>query len=145
MTIQRMDHVSLVVDDLEAAIDFFVTLGLERLGEATVHGPWVDRLLALDGVRSDIAFVQTPDGHSRLELTKFHTPPGPAGDGPLPANAPGLRHLAFEVSGLDAILASLQARGTELVGQLGQYEDVYRLCYVRGPEGIIVELAERIG
>jgi catechol 2,3-dioxygenase-like lactoylglutathione lyase family enzyme len=114
MTIRRMDHVGLVVDDLE-------------------------------GVRSDIAFVQTPDGHSRIELTKFHEPPGPAGDGPLPANAPGLRHLAFEVSGLDAILADLRARGTELVGELERYEDAYRLCFVRGPEGIIVELAERIG
>jgi catechol 2,3-dioxygenase-like lactoylglutathione lyase family enzyme len=145
MTIRRMDHVGLVVDDLEAATEFFVALGLERLGEATVQGAWVDRILALEGVRSEIAFVQTKDGHSRLELSKFHEPSGPAGDQHAAANVPGIRHLSFEVEDLDAMLAGLRARGTELVGELERYEDAYRLCYVRGPEGIIVELAERIG
>ena len=140
-----MDHVGVVVDDLAAAIEFFVQLGLELDGEASAEGDLVDRIVGLEGVRTDFAFVQTPDGHGRLELIKFHSPPGQGGDGDAPANAPGIRHLTFAVEDIDAVVAGLRARGTELVGELVRYEDSYRLCYVRGPEGIIVELAERIG
>jgi catechol 2,3-dioxygenase-like lactoylglutathione lyase family enzyme len=105
----------------------------------------VDRIVGLDGVRAEIVFVQTPDGHGRLELVKFHSPTTPGGDPLAPANTPGLRHIAFAVDDLDAVVAGLRARGSELVGELERYEDSYRLCYVRGPEGIIVELVEKIG
>jgi catechol 2,3-dioxygenase-like lactoylglutathione lyase family enzyme len=145
MTIQRMEHVGIVVDDLAAATKFFVELGLELQGEVPVHGRWVDRVVGLDGVRADIAMLQTPDGHGRLELTKFHTPSIPEGTRHAAANTPGIRHIAFLVEDIDAVIASLQAGGTKLVGELERYEDSYRLCYVHGPEGIIVELAERIG
>jgi catechol 2,3-dioxygenase-like lactoylglutathione lyase family enzyme len=145
MTVQRMDHVSIVVDDLAGATAFFVELGLELQGEAPVEGDWVDRVVGLDGVRSQIAMVQTPDGHGRIELVKFHAPPGQGGDRHAPANTPGLRHLAFAVDDIDAVVAGLRARGAELVGELERYEDSYRLCYVRGPEGVIVELAEKLG
>jgi catechol 2,3-dioxygenase-like lactoylglutathione lyase family enzyme len=145
MSIQRMEHVGIVVDDLAAATRFFVELGLELQGEVPVEGRWVDRVVGLDGVRADIAMLQTPDGHGRLELTKFHTPSIPEGNQHAPANAPGIRHVAFLVEDIDAVAAGLRTRGTELVGELGRYEDSYRLCNVRGPEGIIVELAERIG
>jgi catechol 2,3-dioxygenase-like lactoylglutathione lyase family enzyme len=146
--IKRMEHVGIVVDDLAAATKFFVELGLELQGEDTVAGQWVDRIVGLDGVRADIAIVQTPDGHGRLELTKFHAPADRAGNQadsrPAPANAPGIRHVSFTVQDIDAVVAGLRARGSELVGELVNYEDSYRLCYVRGPEGIIVELAEQI-
>ena len=145
MTIQRMHHVGIVVDDLAVAVAFFAELGLELEGEATVEGPSVDRVVGLDGVRSDIAMMRTPDGHSRLELCKFHTPPGRGGDPGAPANALGIRHVTFAVEGIDDLLDRLRAHGAELVGELEQYEDSYRLCYVRGPAGIIIELAERIG
>jgi catechol 2,3-dioxygenase-like lactoylglutathione lyase family enzyme len=145
MTVERMDHVGLVVDDLAAAIAFFVELGLERQGEASVEGDWVDRIVGLEGVRTEFAMMVTPDGHSKLELVKFHAPQGPDGDAQAPANAPGIRHLTFAVDDLDATLAGLGAHGAELVGEVERYEDIYRLCYVRGPEGIIIELAERLG
>ena len=145
MTIERMDHVGIVVDDLAAAVEFFVELGLELQGEGSVEGAWADRIIGLDGVRSDIAMLQTPDGHARVELSKFHAPSGPVGDRHAPANTPGIRHVAFAVDDVDAVVARLRARGAELVGEVEQYEDSYRLCYVRGPEGIIVELAEEIG
>ncbi len=146
MTIQRMDHVGIVVEDLAAATAFFVELGLELQGEGTVEGGWVDRVVGLEGVRAEIAMMETPDGHGRLELVKFHAPSGGAGgDRDAPANAPGIRHLTFAVDDIDAVVASVRARGGELVGEVENYEDIYRLCYVRGPEGIIVELAERIG
>jgi catechol 2,3-dioxygenase-like lactoylglutathione lyase family enzyme len=145
MTIQRMDHVGVVVDDLAAATAFFVELGLKLQGEGSVEGGWVDRIVGLEGVRAEIAMMETPDGHGRLELTKFHSPSGPVGDGHAPANTPGIRHVTFAVDDIDAVVASLRARGAELVGEVERYEDSYRLCYVRGPEGIIVELAERIG
>ncbi|HEY7209178.1 MAG TPA: VOC family protein [Bryobacteraceae bacterium] len=145
MTIQRMEHVGIVVDDLAAATEFFVELGLELQGEAPVEGRWVDRVVGLEGVRADIAMMQTPDGHGRLELTKFHTPSTQGGDRNAPANTPGIRHLAFAVEDIDTVVAGLRARGAELVGELERYKDSYRLCYVRGPEGIIIELAERIG
>jgi catechol 2,3-dioxygenase-like lactoylglutathione lyase family enzyme len=145
MTIKRMDHVGIVVEDLAAATEFFLELGLERQGGATVDGEWVDRVVGLDGVRAEIAMLQTPDGYGRVELSQFHAPSGPSGDDQAPANTPGLRHLSFEVDDLDGALAGLRARGAELVGAVERYRDSYRLCYVRGPEGIIVELAERIG
>ena len=145
MTIQRMDHVGIVVSDLAAATEFFVELGLELQGQGSVEGRWVDRIVGLDGVRTQFAFMQTPDGHGRLELIKFHSPPAQDGNRDAPANTLGLRHVAFAVEDIDAVVAGMRAHGAELVGEVEQYEDIYRLCYVRGPEGIIVELAERIG
>jgi catechol 2,3-dioxygenase-like lactoylglutathione lyase family enzyme len=145
MAIQRMDHVGIVVEDLEAATAFFLTLGLKLQGEASVEGAWVDRVVGLDGVRTDIAMLETPDGHGRVELAKFHAPPSPGGDRHAPANTLGIRHLTFAVDNLDSVLAGVRAHGAELVGDVERYRDVYRLCYVRGPEGIIVELAEKIG
>jgi catechol 2,3-dioxygenase-like lactoylglutathione lyase family enzyme len=140
-----MDHVGVVVDDLAAAVDFFVELGLEVQGETSVEGDLVDRIVGLEGVRSDIAMLRTPDGHGRLELTKFHSPRDESESGPAPANAPGIRHVTFAVEDIEAALAGALARGGELVGELARYENSYLLCYVRGPEGIIVELAQEIG
>jgi catechol 2,3-dioxygenase-like lactoylglutathione lyase family enzyme len=145
MSIQRMEHVGIVVDDLAAAIKFFVELGLVLQGEATVEGRWVDRIVGLDGVRADIAMMQTPDGNGRLELTKFHSPSVQGDNRHAPANTPGIRHVAFAIKDIEAVVTRLRARGAELVGELERYEDKYRLCYIRGPEGIIVELAEQIG
>jgi catechol 2,3-dioxygenase-like lactoylglutathione lyase family enzyme len=140
-----MDHVGVIVDDLPAAIEFFVQLGLEVDGTGSVEGELVDRIVGLQGVRSELAMMKTPDGHSRLELVKFHSPPyeGPHHDEP--SNAPGIRHLTFAVDDIDATVERLRGCGGELVGPIENYEDVYRLCYLRGPAGIIVELAERIG
>jgi catechol 2,3-dioxygenase-like lactoylglutathione lyase family enzyme len=140
-----MEHVGIVVDDLAAATEFFVELGLELEAEVPVEGRWVDRIVGLDNVRADIAMLRTPDGHGRLELTKFHTPSSQGGDRNAPANTPGIRHVAFAVDDIDAVVARVRSRGFELVGELERYQNSYRLCYVRGPEGIIVELAERIG
>ena len=135
----------IVVNDLAAATAFFVELGLELEGEGKVEGGWVDRVVGLSGVRAEIAMLQSPDGHGRVELAKFHAPPGEAGDGRAPANLPGIRHVAFVVDDIDAVVAGLRAHGGELVGEIERYEDRYRLCYVRGPEGIIVELAQSLG
>jgi catechol 2,3-dioxygenase-like lactoylglutathione lyase family enzyme len=143
--IQRMDHVGIVVDDLAAATAFFVELGLVLQGGGPVEGEWVDRMAGLEGVRVEIAMMQTPDGHGRLELIKFHSPPEQGGDPHAPLNTLGIRHITFAVDDIDAVVARLRARGAELIGNLGRYENIYRLCYVRGPEGIIVELAEQIG
>jgi catechol 2,3-dioxygenase-like lactoylglutathione lyase family enzyme len=143
--IQRMDHVGIVVDDLAAATEFFVQLGLELLGEAEVEGRTVDRVVGIEGVRADIAMLQAPNGYGRLELTKFHTPSAEGDNRHAPANTLGLRHVSFAVEDIDAVVAGLRARGAELVGELERYGDSYRLCYVRGPEGVIIELAERIG
>jgi catechol 2,3-dioxygenase-like lactoylglutathione lyase family enzyme len=145
MATLRMDHVGIVVEDLAAATEFFVALGLELQGEGPVSGAWVDRVVGLEGVRAEIAMMVTPDGHGRLELARFHAPLGSGGDRHAPANTPGIRHVTFAVDDIDAVLASLRARGAELVGEVERYEERYRLCYVRGPEGIIVELAEQIG
>jgi catechol 2,3-dioxygenase-like lactoylglutathione lyase family enzyme len=146
MTVLRMDNVLLVVDDLKAAIAFFAELGLELEGETTVEGEWVDRIVGLEGVRSDIAMMRTPDGHSRLELNKFHTPPAVrAGPVDAPVNTLGIRRIMFAVDDIDDVLTRLQARGAELLGDVVRYEDQYRLCYLRGPEGIIVALAEALG
>jgi catechol 2,3-dioxygenase-like lactoylglutathione lyase family enzyme len=144
MTIQRMDHVGVVVDDLPAATEFFVRLGLEVEAEFSLEDPMVDRIVGLQGVRTDVAFVRAPDGGARLELIKFRAPEHHADGAHDEANAPGLRHLAFLVEDIDSVVAGLRARGVELIGELAQFGDTYRLCYVRGPEGIIVELAERI-
>jgi catechol 2,3-dioxygenase-like lactoylglutathione lyase family enzyme len=146
MAIKRMDNVLIVVDDLEAAIAFFVELGMELEGQTTVEGPWVDRVVGLDDVRSDIAMLRTPDGHGRLELDKFHTPPAVRAE---PASAPvntlGIRRIMFAVDDIEDVLARLQTLGAELIGEVVRYEDSYRLCYVRGPEGIFVALAEELG
>ncbi len=144
MKIEKMEHVGLVVDDLDAAIQFFVGLGLESRGRGRAEGDWVERIIALDEAEVEFAMLRTADGNDEIELVKFHSPPMPDGDSQAPANAPGLRHLAFLVDDIHAIVDDLEARGTELVGELVRYENSYWLCYVRGPEGIIVELAERI-
>jgi catechol 2,3-dioxygenase-like lactoylglutathione lyase family enzyme len=146
MTVKRMDNILIVVDDLEAATAFFTELGLELVGEATVEGQSVDRLLALGGVRSTLVTLQTPDGHGRIELDKFHTPPAVrAGPEDAPVNALGMRRIMFAVDDLDDVLARLRTHGAELVGEVTQYEDSYRLCYVRGPEGLMIALAEELG
>jgi len=140
-----MDNVLIVVDDLKAAIAFFVELGLELEGEATVEGESVDRVVGLDGVRSDIATLRTPDGHGRIELDKFHTPTAVRAEPEdSPVNTLGIRRIMFAVDDIDAVVGRLQAGGSELVGEVVQYEDSYRLCYVRGPEGIMVGLAEQL-
>ncbi|GAA4813071.1 VOC family protein [Actinomycetospora chlora] len=145
MTITRMDHVGVVVDDLEAAIAFFVELGMERQGEAMpVAGRWVDQVVGLDDVQVDIAFVATPDGHGRLELTRFRQPVARTAEPGAPANTQGLRRLMFLVDDLDDTVARLRAHGGELVGEVGRFEDVYRLCYLRGPGGVIVALSEEV-
>jgi catechol 2,3-dioxygenase-like lactoylglutathione lyase family enzyme len=143
MTILRMDHVGIVVDDLAAATAFFVELGMELEGEMPVAGRWVDRVVGLDDVRVDIAMMRTPDGHGRLELTKFHTPKAARAEPEnAPANTLGIRRIMFAVDDIEEVLSRLRTQGAELVGEVEQYEDSYRLCYVRGPEGIIVALAE---
>jgi catechol 2,3-dioxygenase-like lactoylglutathione lyase family enzyme len=140
-----MDHVGVVVDDLAAAIEFFAALGLEKGGRYSVEGESVDRIIGLEGASSEIAFMQTPDGHSRLELVEFHSPPYAGERGREPSNAPGIRHVTFAVDDLDAVLSDIRDHGAELVGEVQNYEDVYKLCYVRGPAGIILELAEKLG
>jgi catechol 2,3-dioxygenase-like lactoylglutathione lyase family enzyme len=146
MTIQRMDNVLIVVDDLEAAKAFFTELGMELEGEALLEGPWVDSTVGLDDVRADIAMMRTPDGHGRIELTKFHTPPAVRAEPEsAPANALGIRRIMFAVDDIDDVVARVRGHGAELVGEIAQYEDVYRLCFLRGPEGIIIGLAERLG
>lgn len=140
-----MEHVGIVVEDLANTTEFFKHLGLVLQGETTVEGRWVDRVVGLEGVRADIALVQTPDGDARLELIKFHTPSIQSDHRQIPSNAPGIRHVAFSVKDIDNVVAGLRTRGFELVGELENYQDTYRLCYVRGPEGLIVELAEKIG
>ena len=140
-----MDHVGVVVEDLAGAKAFFVALGLELEGEASVEGGLVDRINGLEGVRADVAMLGARDGSGKLELSKFHAPRGEGGDAHAPSNTPGLRHLTFEVDDLDAAIATVRAQGGELVGEVAKFGDTYRLCYARGPEGIIVELAERAG
>ncbi|MCF3123715.1 VOC family protein [Streptomyces arenae] len=143
MAIQRMDHVGVVVDDLDAAIAFFLELGMELEGRGPAEGAWVDRVVGLDGVRVEFAMVRTPDGHSKLELTRFHSPevidtePKAA-----PANTLGLRRIMFAVDDIDDTVARLRRHGAELVGEIARFEEMFRLCYVRGPADIIVALAE---
>ena len=141
-----MDNVLIVVDDLEAAKAFFAELGMELDGEAPVEGRWVDRVVGLDGVRCDLAMMRTPDGHGGLELAKFHTPPAIRSEpASAPANTLGIRRIMFAVVGIDDVVARLRSHGAELVGEIAQYEDKYRLCFLRGPEGIIIGLAEELG
>ncbi|RKN52064.1 VOC family protein [Micromonospora costi] len=141
-----MDHVGIVVEDLAAAIAFFGELGMEVESEMPVEGRWVDRVVGLADVRVDIAMMRTPDGHGRLELTTFHTPAAiRAEPADAPANTVGIRRIMFAVDDIDEVVARLRAHGADLVGEVAQYEDIYRLCYVRGPEGIIVALAEQLG
>jgi catechol 2,3-dioxygenase-like lactoylglutathione lyase family enzyme len=146
MTIQRIDNVGIVVEDLDAAVAFFTELGMELQGRRRIEGQWADRVVGLDGVRSDIAMMRTPDGHSRLELAKYHAP-APVGAEPEnpPPNTVGLHRVMFAVEEIDDTVARLRAHGAELLGEVAQYEDSYRLCYLRGPAGIIVALAEQIG
>ena len=145
MTIQRMDNVLIVVEDLEVVKAFFVELGMKLEGETTVEGPWVDQTVGLNDVRADIAMMRTPDGDGRVELTRFHTPPAVK---PVPERAPantlGLRRIMFAVDSVDDVVARLRKHGAELVGEIAQYEDVYRLCFVRGPEGIIIGVSEQL-
>ena len=145
MTVQRLEHIGIVVDDLAAATAFFTALGLELEGEASVEGGLVDRINGLEGVQADVVMLRTPDDSSKLELAKYRSPAYKGNDEPVPPNAPGIRHILFLVDDIQASLASLRAHGGELVGVLVNYEDIYWLCYVRGPAGIIVELAEKIG
>jgi catechol 2,3-dioxygenase-like lactoylglutathione lyase family enzyme len=145
MTIKRMDNVGIIVDDLAAAIAFFSELGLELEGQQPVEGRWVDQVIGLEGVRVDMAMMRTPDGHGRIELSKFHTPAAVRAE---PKNAPvntlGIRRIMFAVEDIDDVLARLRAQGAELVGEMAQYENKYRLCYVRGPEGILIALAQQL-
>ncbi|MEA5363845.1 VOC family protein [Amycolatopsis sp., V23-08] len=144
MTIRRMDHTGFVVGDLPAAIAFFVELGLELEGETTVEGDWADRLIGLDGVKSDIAFLRTPDGHGRVELSAFQSPVTTVAAPRAPVNVPGIPRITFVVDALDDVLARLRPHGAELVGEVARYEDYCRYAYVRGPEGVIVGLVEEL-
>jgi len=145
MTIQRMDNVLIVVEDLEAAKAFFTELGMELDGETQVEGPWVDQTIGLEGVRADIAMMRTPDGHGAVELTKFHTPPAVrARPEAAPPNTLGIGRIMFAVDDIDDVVNRLRGHGAELVGDIVQYQDFYRLCYMRGPEGIVIGLAEQL-
>ena len=140
-----MDNVLLVVEDLERAVAFFTELGMELVGETQVEGSWAGRVIGLDDVRADIAMMQTPDGHGRVELSRFHTPPAIRAEPEnAPANALGIRRIMFAVDDIDEVVARLRGHGAELVDEIAQYEDLYRLCFVRGPEGILIGLAEEL-
>jgi catechol 2,3-dioxygenase-like lactoylglutathione lyase family enzyme len=146
MPIQRMDNVLIVVEDLDAVIAFFVELGMELEGRGPIEGRWVERVIGIDDVRQDVAMLRTPDGHGRIELAMFHRPKAIRSEPEdAPANTLGIRRVMFTVDDVDDVVARLRAHGADLVGEVAQYEDVYRLCYVRGPEGIIVGLAEQLG
>jgi catechol 2,3-dioxygenase-like lactoylglutathione lyase family enzyme len=141
-----MDNVLIVVEDLDATKAFFAELGLELEGETTVEGPWADKTVGLEGVRADVAMMKTPDGDCRVELSRFHSPAAVRAEPEdAPANALGIRRIMFAVEGIDDVVARLEAHGAELLDEIAQYEDAYRLCFMRGPEGIIVGLAERLG
>lgn len=144
MAVQRLDNVAIVVDDLDDAIAFFAELGLELEDRAAIEGPWADLTLGLDGIRSEIAVMRTPDGHGRVELTRYLRPAAIETPAPAP-NTLGLHRIMFAVDDVDDTVARLTARGAELLGGVADYEHVYRLCYLRGPAGVIVALAERIG
>ena len=145
MSVQRMDNVGIVVDDLATTIEFFRELGLELEGQATIEGEWAGRVTGLGDQRVEIAMMRTPDGHSRLELSRFLTPPAVADHRNAPVNALGYLRVMFTVEDIDDTLARLGERGAELVGEVVQYEDTYRLCYIRGPEGILIGLAQELG
>ncbi|HEY4023833.1 MAG TPA: VOC family protein [Pseudonocardiaceae bacterium] len=143
MGIKRMDNVAIVVDDLDAAAAFFTELGMELAGTGVVEGAWAEQAVGLDGVRTEVAIMRTPDGNIRLELTKYQKPEVIDTE-PAPANTLGLHRIMFAVDDIDDVVARLRTHGAELVGGIGQYEDAYRLCYLRGPAGIIVALAEAL-
>ncbi|MCA9823140.1 MAG: VOC family protein [Dehalococcoidia bacterium] len=146
MALKRIDNVGIVFDDLEAAITFFTKLGLELEGGQTVEGTWVDQTGGLTGVRSEIAMMCSPDGHNRLELAKYHAPAAVHSNPQVPPpNTVGLHRVMFTVDDIDAVLDGLRELGAELLGEVAQYEEMYRLCYVRGPEGIIIALAQELG
>jgi catechol 2,3-dioxygenase-like lactoylglutathione lyase family enzyme len=140
-----MDNVLIVVEDMDAVLAFFVELGMELEGRGPIEGRWVERVIAIDRVRQDVAMLRTPDGHGRIELAMFHTPKAIRAEPEhAPANTLGIRRIMFAVDDLDEVVTRLRNHGAELVGEVARYEDVYRLCYVRGPEGIIVGLAEEL-
>lgn len=145
MTVQRMDNVGIVVEDIDAAIEFFGELGLALEGRATVEGDWADGVTGLRGMRVEIAMMRTPDGHGRLELSRFLAPPVVADHRNSPVNALGYLRVMFTVDDIDDTLARLGRRGAKLVGEVVRYEDMYRLCYIRGPEGILIGLAQQLG
>lgn len=145
MTVQRMDNVGIVVEDIDAAIEFFGELGLALEGRATVEGDWADGVTGLRGMRVEIAMMRTPDGHGRLELSRFLAPPVVADHRNSPVNALGYLRVMFAVDDIDDTLARLGRRGAKLVGEVVRYEDMYRLCYIRGPEGILIGLAQQLG
>lgn len=145
MTVKRMDNIGIVVADLDAAIGFFAELGLELEGRAPVEGDWADDVTGLPGMRVEIAMLRTPDGHGRLELSRFLAPPAAADHRRAPVNALGYLRVMFTVADIDDTLARLFERGAELVGKVARYENAYRLCYVRGPEGILIGLAQELG
>ncbi|GAA3040185.1 VOC family protein [Actinokineospora globicatena] len=146
MAVHRMDNVLIVVEDLDAAIAFFVELGLELEGKGSIEGRWVERVIGIDDVRQDIAMLRTPDGHGRIELAKFHTPAAIRSEPTdAPANTLGIRRIMFAVDNLNDVVTRLRTHGAELVGEVARFEDSYLLCYVRGPEGIVVGLAEQLG
>jgi catechol 2,3-dioxygenase-like lactoylglutathione lyase family enzyme len=145
MAIQRMDNVAIVVDDLDAAVAFFTELGMELDGKAQIEGPWADRTVGLDGIRSEIAMMRTPDGHGKLELTRYHAPAAAAaGPQDPPPNTLGLHRVMFAVDDIEDTVARLRGHGAELLGEVARYENIFLLCYLRGPAGIIVALAEQI-
>jgi catechol 2,3-dioxygenase-like lactoylglutathione lyase family enzyme len=145
MTVKRMDNVGIVVEDLDVAIEFFAELGLELEGRAPVEGSWADGVTGLRGMRVEIAMMRTPDGHSRLELSRFLAPPVAADHRRAPVNAFGYLRVMFAVEDVDDTLVRLRQRGAQLVGEVVQYQDAYRLCYIRGPEGILIGLAQQLG
>jgi catechol 2,3-dioxygenase-like lactoylglutathione lyase family enzyme len=145
MTVKRMDNVGIVVEDIDAAIEFFTELGLNLEGRAPIEGDWADGVTGLRDMRVEIAMMRTPDGHSRLELSRFLAPPVVADHRNAPVNSLGYLRVMFAVDDLDDTLARLRNHGAQLVDEVVQYENVYRLCYVRGPEGILIGLAERVG
>ena len=144
MTLKRMDNVGIVVESLDDAVTFFVELGLELEGRTTVEGDWAERVTGLHPMRVEIAMMRTPDGHSRLELSRFLTPPTVADHRNAPVNALGYLRIMFAVDDIDETLARLRQRGAQLVGEVVQYENAYRLCYIRGPEGLLIGLAEKL-
>ncbi|MEU7843983.1 VOC family protein [Micromonospora sp. NPDC049114] len=145
MAIQRMDNVLIVVNDLDAVIAFFVELGMELEGRGPVEGRWVERVIGIDDVRQEVAMLRTPDGHGKVELAMFHTPKA-ISQAPenAPANTLGIRRIMFAVDDIEDVIARLRAHGAELVGDVERFEDIFLLCYLRGPEGIIVGLAEHL-
>src|SRR5438270_7907969 len=140
----RMDNVGIVVNDMNAAVAFFSELGLEVIGEATVEGPWVDQVVGLTGAKSDIVMMRTPDGHGQIELTKFQHPVAIGSDPNQAENTVGRFRIMFAVKDIDDVVARLEKHGAKLVGEIAQYEDMYRLCYLRGPAGITIAVAEQL-